>query len=54
MSIGQFASDYIWPYWQVALFLPGCLIIMGILALVTNLTDRNKPKSWEWPGSQKD
>jgi hypothetical protein len=45
MSIGQFWSDYIWPYWQVALFLPTILIIIGILALVTNLTDKNKPKS---------
>jgi|1186.fasta_scaffold368103_2 hypothetical protein len=27
-------------YWQVTLFVPGILVLLGILALVTNRMDR--------------
>jgi hypothetical protein len=32
--------DTILNYWQVTLFVPGILILLGILALVTNLAGR--------------
>ena len=32
--------DTILNYWQVTLFVLGILILLGILALVTNLMDR--------------
>jgi hypothetical protein len=32
--------DTILNYWQVTLFVPGILILLGILALATNLAGR--------------
>jgi hypothetical protein len=32
--------DTILNYWQVTLFTPGILILLGVLALITHLSDR--------------
>jgi hypothetical protein len=37
---GHLFMDTILNYWQVTLFVPGIIILLGILAFVTHLTDR--------------